>query len=210
MRVSPWGNYMKISLIGMSNSGKTFLAKKLVGFRYFGCDEFIQEKLRKKYRLDEIDVAKWMGQPYEERYVMNSKEYLKFEKYGIKEILAYLAKSPKDEKIVVDTTGSIIYLDEKIINSLKKFTVFVYLKTPISIEQLYQNYLKKPKPVIWGNCFSWKKGQTELEALAECYPKLLSFRKKKYKKYADVTIDCSLLLDRNFTVRKFMNLVFGV
>ncbi|MFH1838263.1 MAG: hypothetical protein ABH808_02070 [Candidatus Kuenenbacteria bacterium] len=148
------------------------------------------------------------GQPYEKRYKINSQKYLGFEKQAIKNFLFYINALTSDEKIVIDTTGSLIYLDKAIISALKKFTTIVYLNTPTLIQkQMCQKYFKNPKPVIWGNSFKQKKGQSQLEALIECYPKLLSFRSKRYKKYADITIDYSLLKSKNFAVKKFINLI---
>lgn len=199
----------------MSNSGKTYWSKKLerAGFRYFGCDDFIEEKLGKELKklgYSGIDgMAKWIGQPYEERYKTNSQKYLEIEKQAVEEILSHLNNDLlNDKKIVVDTTGSVIYLGEKIMSLLKKSTAIIYLETSLSTQkQMYQNYLKEPKPVIWGKLFRRKKGQSQLEALAECYPRLLVFRSKRYKKYADITIDYSLRRSKKFTVKKFLDLL---
>lgn len=205
---------MKISIIGMSNSGKTYWSKKLekMGFRYFGCDDFIEKKLRKELkRLGYSginDVAKWIGQPYEERYKINSQRYLKIEKQTVEEILSHLNNElVNNKRIVIDTTGSVIYLGEKIMGLFKKFTTIINLDTPVSIrEQMYQNYLKNPKPVIWGDSFKIEKGQSRSEALAMCYPKLLTFRNEKYRNYADVTANYFLLRSENFTAEKFLKL----
>ncbi len=199
----------------MSNSGKTYWSKKLekIDFRYFGCDDFIEKKLGKELKrlgyLDINDIPKWLGQPYDERYKINSQKYLEIEKQAVEKILSRLNDDLlKDEKIVIDTTGSIIYLGEKIMGLLKKLTTIIYLETPLAIQkQMYQNYLKSPKPVIWENCFKRKKGQIPSEALAECYPKLLAFRSKRYKKYADITVNYFLRRSKNFTVKKFVDLL---
>lgn len=206
---------MKISLIGISNLGKTYWSKELekVGFKRFGCDDLIEKKLGEELKRLGCSglnaMAKWMGQPYEKRYQINSRKCLELEKQAVEEILSSLNNNlVNDENIVIDTTGSVIYLGGKIMASLKKSTTVVYLDTPVSIQkQMYQKYLENPKPVIWGNSFKIKKGQSPSEALEECYPKLLSFRSKRYQKYADITVDYFLLRNKNFTVEKFIKLL---
>src|ERR1039457_799049 len=107
---------MKISLIGMSGSGKSYWSKQLEkkGFKRFGCDDMIEKKLHidlNRLGLNGIhDVAKWMGYPYEKKYKTANKKYLDLEKQIMREILYFLKNEAKtDENIVIDTTGSVIY-----------------------------------------------------------------------------------------------------
>lgn len=205
---------MKITIIGMSNSGKTYWSKKLekIGFVCFCCDEIIERKLGSKLKRLGFsgieDIAKWLGQPYEEKYQKNSKIYLKYEKEAMEEIIQKIKKIPKRRKLVVDSTGSLIYLSKEIIKKLKKLTSIVYLDTPQSLQkQMYESYLKNPKPVIWGSGFVMKNSQTWRESLVENYPKLLAFRTREYKKWADITADYYLLRSKNFKVLNFLKLL---
>src|SRR5258706_6711991 len=119
---------MKISLIGMSGSGKTYWSEKLAqkGFTIFCCDALIEKKLGVEltslgYNGIE-DVAKWMGQPFSAQYKQTSKRYLQFEQEVMEEFLQFLEKTKDDENIVIDTTGSVIYLDKNIIKKLSQLT----------------------------------------------------------------------------------------
>ena len=205
---------MKVSLIGMSNSGKTHWSKKLEeqGFKRFCCDDIIEEKLgdelkRLGYHGIE-DVAKWMGQPYDTQYPETSKRYLDFEKETMKEILAYLQNASDEEKIVVDTTGSAIYTGDEIMQELSRLTTIVYLDTPDSVKQeMYEAYIKNPKPVIWGNSYNQNEGETTLAALARCYPELLAYRTSKYKHYADVTIAYEEQRYEEFGIKNFIHII---
>ena len=71
---------MKLSIIGMSGSGKSYWSKKLQeekGFKRFCCDDIIEQKLShelKKFGYSGLhDVGKWMGQPFDPQYVKRSK-----------------------------------------------------------------------------------------------------------------------------------------
>ncbi|MBI2036348.1 hypothetical protein HYT17_01850 [Candidatus Microgenomates bacterium] len=206
---------MKISLIGMSNSGKTHWSTKLsrelerAGFVRFAADELIEKKLEtvlKKLGFAGIhDMARWMGQPYEKRYQTNSQKYLALEKEAMEEILSSLQKLTKSKNIVIDTTGSVIYLGDKLMSRLKKLTAIVYLDTPESVQkQMYENYIKNPKPVIWGDSFRKLNGESDFAALSRCYPKLLAFRTKRYKKYANIVLDYFMLREKNFSAEQFV------
>ncbi len=207
---------MKISLIGMSNSGKTHWSTKLlqelekIGFVRFCCDDLIEQKLDRELKSLGYsginDVARWMGQPYEKKYKTNSRKYLRLEKEAMEEILNFLEEQTKVKNVVIDTTGSVIYLESELIDRLKKITKIVYLDTPDSVQkQMYKNYIKNPKPVIWGNSFKKLNGESNFEALSRCYPELLKFRTKKYKKFADVAIDYYMVRRPNFSVKEFLN-----
>ncbi len=183
---------MIISLIGMSNSGKTYWSKKLEkekNFKRFSCDDLIEEKLKKV--LKGSTMSEWMGQPYEDRYKKNSAIYLSLEIKTMNEILSYIEdNSHKNENIVVDTTGSVIYTDKKIMEMLKKHTKILYIDTPKKVKtEIMRLYFENPKPVFWGKSFNIQNGETNEEALRRCYHLFLEFRCKEYKKHADATIN---------------------
>lgn len=199
----------------MSNVGKTYWSKKLesLGFYRLGCDDLIENKLEKelkKYGYSGInDVARWLGQPYEKQYGENSLKYLNFETQAVEEIIQRInCRLLNGKKVVIDITGSVIYLGEKIVFKLKKSTKIVYLDTPMSVQKrMFEAYIQNPKPVIWGNHFIKEKGQTDFEALTACYPKLLAYRTSKYKEYADITIDYSFQRADNINTKKFINFI---
>lgn len=203
---------MKLSIIGMSGIGKTFWSKKLVrkGFKRFCCDDLIEERLNRELKALGFsgikDVAKWMGHPFDVQYSKTSKKYLNYEREILKELIAKLENSA-DANIVVDTTGSVIYLEGSILRKLAKITKIVYLETPQSvIQKMFEVYINDPKPVIWGKSYKKKQGENELEALKRCYPKLLKCRSDKYKKLAQITFGHGLLRE-NFTVEDFVQMV---
>ena len=185
----------------MSGSGKTYWSKQLanLGFKHICCDDLIEEKLKnelKGWGYSGInDIARWMGQPYDSQYKHTSKKYLNFEKQVMDEIFNSIEMNAnKDNKIVIDTTGSIIYTGKNILKKLKKYTKVIYLHVSSEIiKELHDLYIFDPKPVIWGNLFNKDNSETDKEALARCYPQLLSYRTKEYQKIADITLDRRLI-----------------
>ena len=205
---------MIISLIGMSGTGKTHWAKKLInhGFLHLSCDDLIEKKLEpelSKYGYKGLeDVGRWMGQPYEPSYKDASKKYLEKEGEVVEEILDHIQTVPNGTDIVIDTTGSVVYLQEKILNKLKLWTTVIYLEVPKQVEkEIYNMYLLHPKPVIWGDSFKKRDHETNAQALARCYPDLLKFRKKRYEKLADMTIYYHSLRKGTFGSQDFLSLI---
>ena len=92
---------LAITMIGMSNIGKTYWAKQLAqkGFDHIICDDFIEAKLGPE--LQELghkgiqDVSKWMGQPYDARFELNQEKYLRHEIEVMQEILRDLLNEKK-------------------------------------------------------------------------------------------------------------------
>lgn len=202
---------MRISLVGMSGSGKSFWSGKLyeLGYKVYGCDDLIEAKLEKElikggYKGIE-DVARWMGQPYEAQYGVNSLKYLKFEREVVEEILEIIKNGDSGEDIVIDTTGSVIYLENELLSRLKNQTKIVYLEVPQEVQdKMYQLYLKEPKPVIWGDQYARSEGDDEQEALKKNYPKLLKSRAEKYSGLADKVLRYEFHSDNKVNALKFI------
>lgn len=198
----------------MSCSGKSYWSKKLEekGFKRFCCDNFIGKELCGRVdglnHYGIVDLAKWMGQPFDPQYKSTSQAYLDFERKGMVLALAAIENSKPSENSVIDTTGSVIYLGEEILSRLSATTKVVYLETPNSfMKEMYKLYREDPKPVIWGNAFNKKGGETNFEALSRCYSDLLAFRAKEYRKIADITLDYNTLRNPDFTVDQFMGAI---
>ncbi len=201
---------MHLSLIGMSGSGKSHWSTEFaeLGFLRFCCDELIANKLAPELSRSDgtaMDLGEWMGFPYEPRYKERESKYLACEIAVIGEILDYLSRSNPGEKVVVDTTGSVIYAGENILGKLRSTTTVVHLATPPEVkERMLRVYLDQPRPVLWRDVFSKKRGETNEEALARCYPRLLFSRQRLYEQYADVTIDYYVRNRKGFGVKDFL------
>lgn len=206
---------MHLSLIGMSGSGKSIWAMKLAehGFRRYCCDDLIAAKLASELTRSDgaaMELGEWMGFPYEPRYKGRESKYLSFEIDVLAEILEYLESRENDgeEEIVIDTTGSAIYTGEEILKRLCRCTTMVHLVTPPEVQGLMlEAYVANQRPVLWRDLFSKGSNETNEEALARCYSRLLSSRERLYEQYADVTIDYYGLNQDGFAINDFLKKV---
>ena len=206
---------MRLSLIGMAGSGKSYWSMKLVehGFRRFCCDDLIAAKLDPELTRPDgttMELGQWMGFPYEPHYRERESKYLTYEIEVLTEILEYLEsrKSNPEEKIVLDTTGSVIYTEERILRRLRRYTTVIYLSIPPEVRrQMLKAYVSNPHPMLWRNVFSKEPDETEQEALARCYPRLVVARERLYEHYANVTIDYYRRNEEGFGVSDLLNVV---
>ena len=205
---------MQFTLIGMSGVGKSHWSKKVeaLGYRRYSSDELIAERfgaeLGKKGKAT-LNLAKWMGQPYSKGYEDAEALYLKLENDVITQICDELEHaSQKDKHVVVDTSGSLIYLEESLLKRLRKLTQTVLLNLPVDKqEELFETYLHDPKPVIWNGKYLPCKGENPQKALGRCYRELLSFRNKHYALMSDFQLDYSFHHNPGTTVEDLLELV---
>ena len=168
-----------IVLIGMSGVGKSYHSRKLAkaGYKVFSIDDMIAKALGEG---DVHDVASFLGQPFEEKYKEGSKKYLELEEKFTQEAILY-AKNHKDAKIVIDTTGSVIYISSKVLDELQNIPNVVFLESDETlIKKMIKQYLLDPKPVIWGDMARDFTKENYREKLTHLYPELLKTRKEKY------------------------------
>ena len=191
--------HVNLALIGMSGAGKSYWSKKMEekGYRWYNCDEMIAERLGSELpRIGNstMNLAKWMGQPFSEGYIEAEKLYLELEEAVVEHICHELEQcTEKNTPVVVDTTGSLIYLQKNLLNRLRALTKMVHLRLPEEKhEQLFKNFINDPKPVIWKGKFTPRKGEPQQNSLRRCYKELLSYRNERYSLIADYVLDYSI------------------
>ena len=205
---------MQLTLIGMSGVGKSHWSKKMeaLGYRRYCCDELIAERLGtelgKKGKAT-VNLAKWMGQPYSKGYQETEALYLKLESAVIAQICDELEHGiQKDKPVVVDTTGSLVYLEKALLKRLRKLTRTVHLNLPVDKhEENFETYLKDPKPVIWNGKYLPSKGEITQKALRRCYRELLYFRNKHYALMSDFQLDYTFHQSSGTKVQDLLELV---
>ena len=204
---------MRIVLIGFSGTGKSLWSKLLAdtfGYHHICCDDLIEVKLRDYLPSSASginDVAEWMGQPYDTRFRQNEARYLQCEKEVLEKVLS---KSVEfyPERTILDTTGSVIYTGDGLTKRLSGFGKVVYLEvTPAVLGEMFQQYITDPKPVIWGNSFSQKIGETPDNALRRCYAELLRFRQSRYEQLAEISLGYDAIRSASFSPYEFMSAV---
>jgi shikimate kinase len=206
---------MHLSLIGMSGSGKSYWAKKLSehGFRIFHCDDLIECKLSGELIQNNgtmQSVGDWMGFPFNAGYREKESKYLSFEKKVLVEVFDFLKKrnAHSNGKSVIDTTGSVVYTGDQILDRLCRLTTVVHLETPREIqEKMLAAYLTNRRPVLWEEYFTKTPDETDSDAIARCYPVLMATRERLYSRSAHVAIKYTDHGRKRFSVEKFLETV---
>ncbi len=188
---------MRIALIGMSGAGKSYWSHRLArsGFQRFGCDDHIGRELADTLGLADSSLeslGRWMGYPYEEGFADREAQYLDLEFRVMSRFLSELEHRPEHRtpSLVIDTTGSVIYLGEDLLRRLKRATVVVYLAAPPEKRQaLLAAYRAFPRPVVWQGHFRQKSGEDPAAALNRSYMDLLADRDRRYRACAHVEIE---------------------
>jgi shikimate kinase len=175
---------LRIAFIGMSNIGKSHWTKFLTeqkGFASYSVDVEIQ----KNWDLDDMAKATtWMGYPFEEKFAKNEVDYLVQER---EKTLA--CPLPKNKNLILDTTGSVIYMK----NDVKEFLQenFLIINLDVSKQMcrsMKEQFFISPKTIVWGNSFNQKEGENGLDAIRRCYPDLLNYRIEKYREWGELFI----------------------
>lgn len=207
---------MHISLIGMSGCGKTRCSLKLQesGFRRFSCDELITEKVQSILKRSDgtmLDIGEWVGFPYENQFRFRESKYLSLEEQVLSEILDYLdiINNPQKDNIVVDTTGSVIYTSNELMERLRKTTMVIHLSSPPEIQaQMLERYLANRRPLIWRNLFNKRPNESNQEALARCFQRLLISREELYQQHSHITIPYHKHSQNDLSGLDFINIIF--
>lgn len=207
-------NGICIVLIGMSNIGKSYWAKLLeaLGYTRVSADVEIGRKLKRRFPgLDFSDtevMSNWMGQPTDTRYTKNAALYRKYEKQVMWSIIWRILKG---EKLVVDTTGSVIYTGWLVLWVLRTLTTVVLLDAPSSLlEEMREKYFAEPKPVLWGEkgeIFVPFENEDGVVAMRRCYPNLQRTRNVKYHKTAHVVLSPVSFQKPGFTAYELMQCI---
>jgi shikimate kinase len=204
---------IKLSLIGMSGAGKSHWSQKMAaaGLRVISVDDRIEEKLAPELAAGDHrgigGVAAWMGWPDQPSYGEREQKYLAYEIESMREALDEIEEA-HGEGVLLDTTGSVIYTGDEICRRLQALTTVVYLAVPVAEEQtLIARYLSDPKPVLWGDQFELRRGETAQDAIARCYPRLIEHRKKLYERLAQRRVSLARIEGMKLDARGFLELL---
>jgi shikimate kinase len=201
---------LRIAFVGMSNIGKSRLAKDLErkgGWTRFDIDKQIGQTMD----LGDLrNMAAYLGFPTSATYAEREEEFLRKEEAETMRALEWLdTVSASTEyaptNIVLDTTGSVVYLSKKVIGEIKKRFLVVHVGTSAKdVDELFQTYKETPKPVVWHGMYRSAPAGTDLLGMSTAeadaqkdlefsYRTLLADRLMRYTLMADVTINRFLL-----------------
>jgi shikimate kinase len=203
-----------IGLIGMSGAGKSSWAGKLAatGFTWLHCDELIAEKLRANFDVGAgsvHDLGHWMGFPYEPHYAEHEAIYLASETEVLGAIVEDIAQGRyANANLIIDLTGSAIYVDSHVLNRVRQSATIVYLAvSPRLHDQMVQDYIANPRPIVWNGFYRPLPHEAPAAALARCYQHLLAERERLYAELSHVTIADALHRSPEFDTGAFLQYV---
>ena len=209
---SRWDGVAPLCLIGMSGVGKSHWARALHderGFDWHDCDRTIASHLRELVTPDAGEepvhaVGRWMGMPWSAGYDERERRYLDLEAKVTRSALEDTTGQQAPQ--VLDTTGSVVYLESGLLSRIHRETFVVYLRTPpSSYERMLERYLEEPKPVVWGGTFRSPEGTPPAQSLPACYRALLADRDQRYQSLAHVVLDADQLEHETVTVDDFLD-----
>jgi len=188
---------VRLALIGMSGSGKSYWTKRIAaaGYPAISCDTEIEDRLKSHLQAGRHSgvngVAAWMGWPDRPTYAEREAAYLAEEIGALDEVLNDLEKN-LDHELILDTTGSVIYAGNHLLDRLRKQMLVVHLATTAREQRLLiRRYLEDPKPVLWRGAFRPRKGETPHDTVARCYPALIAARRQSYETLAHCSLSVS-------------------
>lgn len=201
---------LRLALVGMSGTGKTFWTRKLAaeGWTAISCDDRIEEKLASRLTAGGHSgingVAAWMGWPDNSKYAEREAQYLEEEIHTLGEVLTGLEREA-EKPLVLDTTGSVIYTGNNLLLRLRRRMTIVYLAASAEEQQLLiERYLSDPKPVLWRGAFQAKQDETPRQTVARCYPTLIAARRQSYEALAHCTLQVAELREPEFDAEAFL------
>lgn len=175
---------MRMAFVGMSNIGKSYSGMRLAAeydFSLIEVDALIWEALGED---DMAAFADWLGQPYSKGYAEREAESMALESEATAKAMRRPVRNP-----LLDTTGSVIYAEKRVLERLTDYYYVVYIEAAEEhLDRLKQLYFASPKPLAWQGHYSRGDGLSERESLIASYPKLLTSRHTAYARLADHTI----------------------
>lgn len=89
---------------------------------------------------------------------------------------------------ILDLSGSAVYHPEAMARIAETGLVIYLEASPDAQDEMFEMFIKHPKPVCWRGMFKPLSGETNEESLKRCYPLLLKQRDALYRVYADVIV----------------------
>ncbi|MBU6333320.1 MAG: hypothetical protein KGS47_02860 [Chloroflexi bacterium] len=188
---------MIIALVGMSGVGKSTWAARFhaAGYRHVDCDALIAGELARQYQQSFADlnaIGGWMGMPDAPQFAARERAYLAAEAHVLAAALDALDHQPT----VIDCTGSVVYLPDALLHSLRQRAAIVYLaEGAASAQQRIAGYLAAPRPIVWAGAYQPQPGETRDQSIARCFAELVAWRVTRYRVLCHHTIDETLHRD---------------
>ncbi len=184
---------MRLALVGMSGTGKTYWSQRLAepGYLHVCCDDLIAARLDLDSSDSEESIAvlsAWMGFPWDDGYRDRAQQYRQHEADVLESALAWV---PGDgtERVVLDTTGSLVYLGSELLGRMRDLFIVLHLETPTEVqEEMVETFISRPTPLIWPEEYCSDLFADELDSLRSLFPRLLQERERLYSDLSHIGV----------------------
>ncbi|GAB0491294.1 hypothetical protein MMPV_002546 [Pyropia vietnamensis] len=202
-------------------------APEAAPFSRFCVDDKIEVELEQELSLAGLTgiegLATWMGTPADDHFWAAQARYLELEEGITANAIRSLAaggggggrglsvrsaagsagaEAEKPTNVVLDTTGSVVYLSAATRQALMTTYFVVHLVASDGmLAEMTEGYFATPKPVVWGPREGgvWdgiREGDADgVAALRRCYPALLAQRRQRYGTLAHVAVPAEVARD---------------
>ncbi len=200
----------RVALIGFSGCGKSHLSRELAakhGFVHVDCDQRIEAKLGPALPPGSGTrrLAAWLGQPYDLGFSGRQQRYFFAEQEVLQEVVGRIEEDAGAPDTVIDTTGSVVYVERPLLDRLRTIATVVYLKISADDEQsMFEQYLADPKPVIWQTIYKPEDGEPPADALRRCYSLLMAQRAAIYESLSHVVVPISFADRARFSASELL------
>jgi ABC-type dipeptide/oligopeptide/nickel transport system ATPase component len=203
-----------ITLVGMSNSGKSTEAKKLAdtGFRRLSVDSGIKEEMG----FDNMEeFANWLGRPCDVDYPVRARRLLVEEALFCNQNLHQSLLNLRSKiSSVIDTPGSFCYMPDHLIDRLIRNTTIIYLVPNLAnLDGILTTFKSTPKPLIW-KADSFGTDENILSCTQEEYEddsflrakllELIEFRHQIYQNMAHITVSAEDLFSGKLSLLEIL------
>jgi len=133
-------------------------------------------------------LSAWMGFPWDDGYRDRAHQYRQREADVLESALAWV---PGDgtERVVLDTTGSLVYLGSELLGRMRDLFTVLHLETPLELqEEMAEAFISRPTPLIWPEEYGPDLFADELDSLRSLFPRLLQERERLYSGLSHVRV----------------------
>ena len=169
LKLIPTISEVRLSLIGMSGAENLIGRMQSQGYRSIICDNLIAGNWDLTVLEKYFGTGAWMENLINR---IQEAQQIWMETKVVTQICDELERSSVRYKVIIDTTGSLIYTS---LNSSRSKNYFlVYLRLGKQQPKPFTNFYWRSKPVIWGKHYSPEPGEKPKTSLRCCYRR--SFR----------------------------------
>jgi hypothetical protein len=123
-------------------------------------------------------------------------------------LLNKASNEAKNKDVVLDCSGSVIYIDPKLLESMQSVSTVIYLEASKNyINAMCEQYVANPKALIWDESFQPNDHEGAHETIRRCFKTLIDNRQRKYLSLSDYKIEFETARSGSFSFPEFVRTI---